>query len=156
MQIAELEAKKVRKKSKQWYNNDVEERILHPGQLVLLHIPIESKPLSTDLHGPYQVLEKKGTVYYVISTPDRRKKTSRVHINMLQPYVQRDKCFDCSIVDNGFSSNQVNVSLAFNLSACNISKENCELPICMLQSDEIDVDFTPESDNDLSENKSRI
>ena len=94
---------------------------MHPGQLVLLHIPIEGKPLATDLHGPYQVLEKKRTVNYVISTPDLRKKTSLVHINMLRPYIQRDKCFDCSIVDNGFSSNQVNVSLVSNLSACNTS-----------------------------------
>ena len=151
MQIAELEAKKARKKSKQWYDKDVEERILHPGQLVLLYIPIEGKPLATDLHGPYQVLEKKGAVNYVILTPDRRKKTILVHINMLRPYVQRDKCFDCSIVDNGFSSNQVNVSLVSNLSSCNILKKNCELPSCLLQSDEIDVDFTPESDNALSE-----
>ena len=59
MQIAELEAKKARKKSKQWYDKDIEERILHPGQLVLLHISIEGKPLATDLHEPYQVLEKK-------------------------------------------------------------------------------------------------
>ena len=70
---------------------------------------------------------------------------------MLRPYVQRDKCFDCSVVGNGFSSDQVNVSLVSNLSACNISKKNCELPSCLLQSDEIDVDFTSEADNDLSE-----
>ena len=142
---------KLGKKSKQWYDKDFEERILHPGQLVLLHILIEGKPLATDLPGPYQVLEKKGIVNYVILTPVHRKKTLLVHINMLRPYVQRDKCFDCSIVDNGFSSNQVNVSFVFNLSAWNISKENCELPSCLLQSDEIDVDFTLESDNDLSE-----
>ena len=88
MQIGELKAKKARKKSKQWYDKDVEERVLHPGKLVLLHIPIEGKPLATDFHGPYQVLEKKGTVNYVISTPDRRKKTLLLHINMLWPYVQ--------------------------------------------------------------------
>ena len=67
---------------------------------------------------------------------------------MLRQYVQRDKYFDCNIVDNGFNSNQVNISLVSNLSACNISKENC-----LLQSDEIDFDFTPESDNYLSENQ---
>ena len=50
IQIAELEARKARKKSKQWYDKNVEYRILHPGQLVLLHIPIEGKPLATDLH----------------------------------------------------------------------------------------------------------
>ena len=70
---------------------------------------------------------------------------------MLRPYVQRDKCFDCNIVDNGFNRKQVNVSLVSNLSACNISKENCELPSCLLQSDKIDVDFTPESEDALSE-----
>ena len=151
MQIAEMEARKVRKKSKQWYDKHVEERILHPGQLVLLHIHIEGKPLATDLPEPYEVLEKKGTLNYVISTPDRRRKTLLVHINMLRPYVQREKCLGSNIVDNEFNSSQVNVSLAFNLSACNISKGNCELPSCLLQSDEIDVDFTPESDDDLSE-----
>ena len=72
---------------------------MNPGQLVLLHIPIEGKPLATDLHEPYEVLEKKGTVNYVISTTDRRKKTLLVHFNMLRPYVQRDKCFDCNIVE---------------------------------------------------------
>ena len=81
---------------------------MHPGQLVLLHIPIEGKLLATDLHGHYQVLEKKETVNDVILTPDRRKKTLLVHINMLRPYVQREKCFDCSIVDNGFIGNQTN------------------------------------------------
>ena len=70
---------------------------------------------------------------------------------MLRPYVQRDKYFDCSIVDNGLSNNQVNVSLVSNLSACNMSKENCELPSCLLQSNEIHVDFIPESDDDFSE-----
>ena len=64
---------------------------MHPGQLVLLHILIDGKPLATDLHGLYQVLEKKRTVNYVILTPDRRKKTLLIHINMLRPYVQRDK-----------------------------------------------------------------
>ena len=93
------------------------------------------------MHGPYEV----------IPTPDRRKETLIVHINVLRPYVQRDKSFDCSIVDNGLSSNQVNVSLVSNLSVCNISKENCELPSCVLQSNEIDVDFIPESDDDFSE-----
>ena len=62
MQIAEKEAKKARIRTKQWYDKNFEERILHPGQLVLLHIPIEGKPLATDLHGPYEILEKKGTV----------------------------------------------------------------------------------------------
>ena len=59
MQIAELEARKARKESNQCYDNDVKEHILHPSQLGLLHIPIERKPLATDLHEPYEVLEKK-------------------------------------------------------------------------------------------------
>ena len=58
--------------------------------------------------------KRKEQLNYVISTSGRHKKTLLVHINMLQPYVQRDKCFDCNIVDNGFNSNQVNVSLVFN------------------------------------------
>ena len=93
------------------------------------------------MHGPYEV----------ISTPDRRKKTLLVHINMLRQYLQRDKSFDCSIVDNGLSSNQVNVSLVSSLSACNISKISCEVPSYLLQSNDIDVDFIPELDDDFSE-----
>ena len=74
---------------------------------------------------------------------------------MLWPYVQRDKCFACNTVDNGFIVNQVNVLLVSNLSACNISKANCELPSCLLQSDGIDADFTPESDDIYLKNKSQ-
>ena len=57
---------------------------MHPGQLALLHIPIDGKPLATYLHRPYEVLEKKETVNYVISTPERRKKTLLVHIIILR------------------------------------------------------------------------
>ena len=69
---------------------------------------------------------------------------------MLRPCVQRHKYFDCNTADDGFNSNQVIISLLSNLSACNISKGNCEIK-CLLKSDEIDVDFSSESDDDLSE-----
>ena len=100
---------KLGQKSKQWYDKDVEERIMHPGQLVVLHIPNEGKPLATDFHGPYEVLEKKGTVNYIISNSDFRNKSLLVHINMLR--LQRYRSFVCNIVDNVFNTNHVIVSL---------------------------------------------
>ncbi|KAK4324819.1 hypothetical protein Pmani_004560 [Petrolisthes manimaculis] len=40
--------------------------------------------------GPYKVLKKESSVNYLISTPDRRKKTRLVHINLLKEYKSRD------------------------------------------------------------------
>ena len=59
MQIAEMEAKNARTKSKQSYDKDVEEHILHPVQLVLLHILIEGKFLATYCMDLSKFLRKK-------------------------------------------------------------------------------------------------
>lgn len=43
-------------------------------------------PLQARYQGPYEVIETSGPVNYLVSTPGRRKKTARVHVNLLKRY----------------------------------------------------------------------
>ena len=72
--ITEREAKHAKCKSKQWYDKNALDRTQQVGQLVLMYLPVEGKPMSPKSHGPYEVLEQRGPVNYLIETPDRRKK----------------------------------------------------------------------------------
>ena len=68
------------------------------GQLVLLYLPIEGKPLATKLHGPYEIIEKQGPVNYRLATPDRRKKILLCHINLLRAYIKRNNRSDTNYI----------------------------------------------------------
>ena len=59
---------------------------------------VEGKPLTTKLHGPYEIIEKQGPVNYMLVTPDRREKTLLCHINLLRAYVKRDNRFDTNYI----------------------------------------------------------
>ncbi|XP_076030368.1 uncharacterized protein LOC143018665 [Oratosquilla oratoria] len=56
------------------------------GDLVLAYIPISGSPLSAKYHGPYKISKKLSDSNYVISTPDRRKATQHIHVNLIKPY----------------------------------------------------------------------
>ena len=56
------------------------------GDLVLAYIPISGSPLSAKYHGPYKISKKLSDSNYVISTPDRRKATQHIHVNLLKAY----------------------------------------------------------------------
>ena len=98
LDITKKETKIVRNKSKQLYDRNSVERMLHVGQLVLMYLPVNGKPLATKLHDPYKVLEHKDTVNYLIETPDRRSKSTWCHVNMLRPYCTRDGRFNADTV----------------------------------------------------------
>ena len=66
LDITKEETKIARSKSKRFYDRNAVERSLHVGQLVLMYLPVNGKPLATKLHGPYKVLEHKDTVNYLI------------------------------------------------------------------------------------------
>ena len=65
------------------------DRSFNPGDLVLLYMPNKRDSLSARFCGPYAVKEKVSIVNYVISTPDKRKKSKLVHINLLKLYRSR-------------------------------------------------------------------
>ena len=72
--------------------------MLHLGQLVLIYLPFNGKPLATKRHGPYKVLEHKDTDNYLIEAPDRRCKSTWCHVNMLRSYCTRDIRFNADTV----------------------------------------------------------
>ncbi|KAL6480112.1 hypothetical protein MHYP_G00111450 [Metynnis hypsauchen] len=47
------------------------------------------RPRKTRFSGPYEVQQKLSPTNYVLTTPNRRRKSRICHINMLKPYVDR-------------------------------------------------------------------
>lgn len=64
-------------------------RSFKPGDEVLFFLPIPGSPLKSKYIGPYKVERKLGKVNYVISTPDRKKDTQMIHVNLIKPYFSR-------------------------------------------------------------------
>ncbi len=62
-------------------------RNFQPGDQVLVLIPVPSSALHARFAGPYSIEKKLSETNYVISTPDRRRKSRVCHINMLKSYV---------------------------------------------------------------------
>ena len=55
-----------------------------------MFIPIPGSRLDAKYEGPYEVLERVGSVDSIISTPDKRIKKQLVHVNLLKQYYRRD------------------------------------------------------------------
>lgn len=45
--------------------------------------------LSEKYHGPYTIKRRQSNCNYILNTPDRRKDTQLVHVNLLKPYLER-------------------------------------------------------------------
>lgn len=75
---------------------DKREKVRHfrEGDKVLVYFPISGSPMAAECHGPYVIKEKVDHVNYIIQTPDHRKKTQLVHINLLKPYKTRETADD--------------------------------------------------------------
>jgi hypothetical protein len=84
---------RAQEKQKKWYDQNARKREFHPGQQVLVLLLSSSSKLLAQWQGPYEVVERKGEVNYVINMHDRKKKKRLFHVNMLrewhQPLVER-------------------------------------------------------------------
>lgn len=92
------------------YNIYSVERTFCPNGLVLVYLPNQRNALQAKFSGPYKIVQKLSKVNYIISTPDRRKATRLVHINLLKPY--HCKNVESSIIYNkpqGASTLNLNV-----------------------------------------------
>lgn len=87
--FAQFNLKVSQGKSKKNYNKKAKPRQFLPGQDVLLFLPIPGNPLSRKYSGPYTVQKQLNPVNYIIATPDRRKKSQMVHVNLIKPYHSR-------------------------------------------------------------------
>ena len=77
-------------KMKSWYDKRAREQVFKESEKVLLLLPKPGSPLQAKFSGPYTVLKKLNSVDYVISTPDRRKTKRVCHVNMINPYHERE------------------------------------------------------------------
>ena len=65
-------------------------RSFKPGDKVLLFLPTPGNALQSNFMGPYVVAKKLTSLNYVVHTPDRRKDSQLVHINIMKPYHSRE------------------------------------------------------------------
>lgn len=59
------------------------------GEKVLVFFPTSGAPLKSKYSGPYVIQRKLSPTNYIIQTPDRRKQTQLVHINLIKKYIER-------------------------------------------------------------------
>ena len=69
LDMTKKETKIARNESKRLYYRNAIERMLHVGQLVLMYLPVNGKPLATKLHGPYKILEHIRTLLINLLKP---------------------------------------------------------------------------------------
>ena len=81
----------MQERMRQNYDRKATARTFAPGDKVLVFLPLQNQPLSAKFSGPYEIESKLGEVNYLIKTPDRRQKQRVCHINLLKPYVSREK-----------------------------------------------------------------
>ena len=89
--LAQNNLMKSQQKMKARYDTKAIVRRFVSGDKVLLFLPIPGNPLKSKFTGPYVVSHKLSDVNYVVFTPDRRKDTQLVHVNLMKPYVEREK-----------------------------------------------------------------
>ena len=90
-ELAQNNLRSVQFKMKDRYDKYTQSRSFQPGNQFIALLPVPDKPLQARYFGPYIVTVKLSDLNYIVSTPDRRKKTHLCHINMLKSYVNRDK-----------------------------------------------------------------
>ena len=82
------ELKKAQLAQKNLYDKRAREKMIKPGDKVLLLLPMKSNKLLMQWRGPFEVVEKKSQVNYVVKV---KTKCKNFHVNMLKPYVERKK-----------------------------------------------------------------
>lgn len=85
-------------RSKTHYDKKTIPRKFDPGAQVLAFLPMPGSPLKSKYSGPYIIQKQLNPLNYVIATPDRRKNTQLVHINLLKPYYSRSPEVDVGTV----------------------------------------------------------
>ncbi len=79
----------VQSKMKKMFDRRAERRVFSVGDRVLALLPIVTSPFQAKFSGPYQVVKQLSELNYIISTPERRRKTQMCHVNLLKPFYCR-------------------------------------------------------------------
>lgn len=89
-QLAKENLGLCKKRMKQRFDQKAVFRSFSPGDKVLVLIPVMGSALQARYTGPYCVERRVSNLNYVISTPDRKRKTTLCHINRLKLYCGRE------------------------------------------------------------------
>ncbi|XP_068250491.1 uncharacterized protein [Palaemon carinicauda] len=85
--IAKTNLITAQEKMKINYDKKAKTRSFKVGDAVLLYHPIAGSPLREKYQGPYTITQRISPTNYIIATPDKRKSTQLVHINLLKAYL---------------------------------------------------------------------
>ena len=73
---------------KSTFDKSTKTRKFKVGDQVLVYFPVPTAPLTHKFSGPYTISKCMNNNNYVINTPDRRKSSQLVHVNLLKEYHQ--------------------------------------------------------------------
>ncbi len=85
-QLAKASLSKAQDRMKRLFDRRTELCSFQSGHRVLALLPIVGSPFQAKFAGPYTVARKISDLNYLITTPDRRKKTRLCHVNLLKPF----------------------------------------------------------------------
>ncbi|KAL5013063.1 hypothetical protein ScPMuIL_011614 [Solemya velum] len=91
---------KSQEKMKAHFDKNSKIREFKIGDKVLLYLPISKSTLQSRYCGPYLVKKKVSDIGYIISTPDRVKKTRFCHINLLKAFTERPQVTPVMFTDS--------------------------------------------------------
>ena len=86
-ELAQEHASGVQDRVKTWYDKKSRERVLEPGDKVLVLLPEDGRKMHAFWRGPFEVLRRIGDFNYEISMGQR--KNTIMHINMLKKFNER-------------------------------------------------------------------
>ena len=86
MKLVESNLKRAQEQRSVQYNRNAKQREFAAGDLVLVLLPTTQDKLCAKWQEPYQVLEKKGRVNYLIDMHDHQKRKRVYHVNLLKKW----------------------------------------------------------------------
>jgi hypothetical protein len=88
------------KNKKNIFDMNAVSRSFSEGDKILVLLLIQGAALQARLSGPYVIDRQLSETNYVVWTPDRQRKTSVCHVNMLKLYVNRGEDVEskCSVI----------------------------------------------------------
>ncbi|KAL2103144.1 hypothetical protein ACEWY4_000012 [Coilia grayii] len=88
--VARHHLDKAQGKMKRLYDRRSVPRMFQKGDRVLALLPVTGSLFHAKFDGPYKVVQRMSDENYQIATPNRRKATQLVHVNLLKAYHDRD------------------------------------------------------------------
>ena len=131
-------------KMKQQYDRKSKVRNFKPGDSVLVFLPISGGSLAAKYSGPYVIKSKVDDLNYIISTPDRRQKTKKVHVNLMKKYVHREAEMDSSN-NNVSGTHPLNVLVPQDVTISQVTGEG----VTFARMEDVDL---PTKNSDVLEN----